>query len=651
MTLDKCFFFVCLFLGSDAVEDSAESVAMLYSSGDSTSDVEEMDCSDRGTVGTVGKRKQSRITGRGRGRAFRSVSTCNRPVSVVGRRRGRGRGRGRGRERGKGLVQSSVGRGVGGSGPRSVCVGQLDPIPDSWDHEESSSLSYVYNKEHGPTHSLPSDISATDLFCQFFTDEVWCLLVDETNRYASQNIFPGSRAWHDTTVVEMKAFVGILILMGIQKLPRLEMYWSHKYSLISTPNISKIMSSVRFQQLFRFLHLYNSTTSVLPGQPGYIRLCKVRPFLNLITVQCEERYVVHQECTIDEAMIKFKGRVSFKQYMKDKPTKWGIKVFVLADATNGYIRRFQIYTGKGVDSNSSQIGLCTKIVLDLMEGLEDSGLHLYTDNYYTSPLLYNHLYNCGINACGTARINRKFFPKELVIQPTIGNRGSYKFLSDGPLLACAWVDKRAIYFLSTIHVAEPPSGKPCVVKRTQADGSKKDLVCPPCLPDYQKYMRGVDRIDQLCSYYNVGRRSLKWWKRVFSYGIECCLGNSYVLDGYVHPDEHAKKGRNKRDFLLFRYEVASGLIGTFQGRQRIGRPRSSDHANSDRLLPLGHWPKYVEKKGNCVVCQQIMKRKKLPSKKNRHESRIQCEQYLVYLCVAKGRDCYKKYHTQSNYCC
>ena len=87
-----------------------------------------------------------------------------------------------------------------------------------------------------------------------------------------------------------------------------------------------------------------------------------------------------------------------------------------------------------------------------------------------------------------------------------------------------------------------------------------------------------------------------------------------------------------RDFLHFRYEVASGLIGTFQGRQRIGRPRSSDHANSDRLLPLGHWPKYVEKKGNCVVCQQIMKRKKLPSKNNRHESRIQCEQCLVYLC-------------------
>ncbi len=92
-------------------------------------------------------------------------------------------------------------------------------------------------------------------------------------------------------------------------------------------------------------------------------------------------------------------------------------------------------------------------------------------------------------------------------------------------------------------------------------------------------------------------------------------------------------GRSKCDFLQFRYEVATEFIGDFRGRQRIGRPRSLEHLNADRLLLLGHWPKYVEKKGNCVVCQGIMKMKKLPSKSFRHESRIQCEHCSVYLCV------------------
>ena len=30
-------------------------------------------------------------------------------------------------------------------------------------------------------------------------------------------------------------------------------------------------------------------------------------------------------------------------------------------------------------------------------------------------------------------------------------------------------------------------------------------------------------------YYNVGRRSMKWWKRVFAYLLEVSLFNAYVL--------------------------------------------------------------------------------------------------------------------------
>ena len=141
--------------------------------------------------------------------------------------------------------------------------------------------------------------------------------------------------------------------------------------------------------------------------------------------------------------------------------------------------------------------------------------------------------------------------------------------------------------------------------------------------------------------------SCKWWKRVFSYCIECSLGNGYVLDSYVRPDEHACKGRMKR-FLELKYEVDCGLIGTYRSRRRVGRPRSYEHTNA-WLLPLGHWPKNLEGKGNCVVCQAILNRKNLPTLGNRHETRVQCEHCGVYLCIASTRDCFKKYHTRSDY--
>ena len=82
------------------------------------------------------------------------------------------------------------------------------------------------------------------------------------------------------------------------------------------------------------------------------------------------------------------------------------------------------------------IGLCSKVCLDLLEGLNVYGLHLYTDNYYTSPSLFLHLYkNLGINACGTCRSNRIGFPKELVTKATKQNRGHYDYRSNGPIVA------------------------------------------------------------------------------------------------------------------------------------------------------------------------------------------------------------------------
>ena len=242
----------------------------------------------------------------------------------------------------------------------------------------------------------------------YFTDEVWDLLVTETNRYSKLN-FPKQRCarpWHDVTVEDMKAFIGLLIIMGVVKLPRLEMYWQTDSDLSQTPGISSVMSRIQFEQIWRFLHLADNSQDDKTD-----RLFKVRHFVDLVTTQFSDNYTLHQPVTIDEAMIPYKGRLTFKQYMKNKPTKWGIKVFVLSDATNGYIYRLQIYTGKNLES-TVDAGLCSRVLLELMTGLD--GHQLYTDNYYTSPEVYLQLFDQGINCCGTARTNRRGFPKELV---------------------------------------------------------------------------------------------------------------------------------------------------------------------------------------------------------------------------------------------
>ena len=196
--------------------------------------------------------------------------------------------------------------------------------------------------------------------------------------------------------------------------------------------------------------------------------------------------------------------------------------------------------------------------------------------------------------CIGNKVNRWSFPKELIL-PNRCPRGTYKYRNNGPLLACAWFDKRPVYFLSTSHVTVP-SGGLSTVKRS--DGPNKvDVPCPPLLEDYIKFMRGVDRGDQLITLYNAWRRSKKWWRRILFHMIEVCLLNGYALEGCVKP---RSCGHKKRDLLSFRIEVAEMLIGAYRGRKWAGRKQKRDE---DRFEPtLQHLPVYGDSLGDCVVC-------------------------------------------------
>lgn len=282
--------------------------------------------------------------------------------------------------------------------------------------------------------------------------------------------------------------------------------------------------------------------------------------------------------------------------------------------------------------------MTSRVALDFLHGLESNRFEVYTDNYYTSPQLYLYLYNQGTNAVGTCKVNRQSFPKELIF-PNQCPWGTYKYRSNGPLLACAWFDKRPVYFLSTSHVAVP-SGCLSTVKRS--DGPNKvDVSCPPLLEDYIKFMRGVDCGD--ITLYNAGRRSKKWWQRILFHMIEVCLLNGYALEGCVKP---RSRGHKKRD-LSFRIEVAEMLIGAYRGRKRAGRKRKRDE---DRLEPtLQHLPVYGDSLGDSVVCTKKGGELGISREVFRHRCHFQCSYCNVHLCITADRNCFYQYHSNVEY--
>ncbi len=100
------------------------------------------------------------------------------------------------------------------------------------------------------------------------------------------------------------------------------------------------MSRSRFQAISWNLHLCNleedRENAKKKGTPDYDRLFKIKPLCTDIIAACKTYFHPNRELAADERMLSLKARISFKQYMKDKPTKWGYKLFVLADvATHG----------------------------------------------------------------------------------------------------------------------------------------------------------------------------------------------------------------------------------------------------------------------------------------------------------------------------
>ena len=55
---------------------------------------------------------------------------------------------------------------------------------------------------------------------------------------------------------------------------------------------------------------------------------------------------------VDKTMVGFSGRFVAKQYMPNKPTKYGIKAFTLASSEHSYMLNIQLYTGADTLANA-----------------------------------------------------------------------------------------------------------------------------------------------------------------------------------------------------------------------------------------------------------------------------------------------------------
>ena len=277
---------------------------------------------------------------------------------------------------------------------------------------------------------------------------VWQYIIQTTNNYARlrlSNMPPSRRSvfrnWKDITLVEIRAFIGLIIQMGLAQLSDIKDYWSTHVTL-NFPFFRSVFSRDRFLQIFWMLHV---------GEiPSPNKRSKIQPFLDLIVPLFQRHVTPSREVSIDEAMIAFRGRVGFRQYIRGKPHPWGIKAYVLSESKSGYMYNLVIYYGKETQLLTKPgLNHTTNVVLTLMNPLVDLGYDVYTDRFYTSPLLASELLHIGTTLTGTVMTNRKNMPQ--AVKSKKQKRGDVDTYSKGSMVVIQWTDKRTLTALTTKH--------------------------------------------------------------------------------------------------------------------------------------------------------------------------------------------------------
>lgn len=121
----------------------------------------------------------------------------------------------------------------------------------------------------------------------------------------------------------MKAFFGIYMYISVVQIPNYSLAWTSMWPF-GNPSIPEIMTRSRFEHINKYFHCNDVSQNPPRRAPGHDM-----SYMSCYGLHLGEMLGKLQ--SIQRAkyrwMIAYKGRLSFKQYLPAKPTKFGIKVW------------------------------------------------------------------------------------------------------------------------------------------------------------------------------------------------------------------------------------------------------------------------------------------------------------------------------------
>jgi hypothetical protein len=275
-------------------------------------------------------------------------------------------------------------------------------------------------------------------------------------------------------------------------------------------------------------------------------------------------FVPSQQLSLDETLLRAFGRMKFKVRIISKAARYGIKLYVVTDATTSYVLKVLVYTGKYTyqESNTESLKKTVQVVQQLVEPFRGSFRTVYVDRFYTSIDLIKELHEMKLFVTGTVLANR--VPKSLTITKS---SKQYREMERGDVVKhvfhyqdksgetqkaglVMWKDRNIVY--SITNDTTTATMDTCT---RRAQGGLIEIQRPTVISKYNTYMGGVDVADMRrlhCSSTIMGQN--RWWLKLFFYLLD--VGTSNALVAY---NEAMKGKQDPMNIVDFKTKLVESL--------------------------------------------------------------------------------------------
>ncbi|GAB1867782.1 PiggyBac transposable element-derived protein 3-like [Camponotus japonicus] len=375
--------------------------------------------------------------------------------------------------------------------------------------------------------------SPTDLFEMFFSKSLKKHILDATSEHG-----------YDLASNRLDTFLGVIIFTIFNKRLSQRDYWSTNPLMRSDPVVAA-MGRREFEKIKSCIKYHR-----LDDENANDKIWRVRRIMDIFNENIKRFGFFCSALCVDEMMLKFYGQISFKQFIKSKPIRFGIKQWALC-SSNGYLFHCQIYCGKNdKDDFLPNCAQGSRVVMQMLQKfLTDTSprnilkYHIYFDNLFCCPDLLVHLKKLNLRATGTVRKNRIEVSNDIDAKSPKGtSKGKYD--QNSGINFVTVIDSKPVSILSTAAGITPVSN----VKRYNKEVKEKVTInFPNAFKIYNKFMGGVDLHDQHCNKLAPIVRSKKWTWVIFIRLLQAAITNATVL--YNSANE---KGKNlgTKDFAL-----------------------------------------------------------------------------------------------------